>query len=618
MSDDGIGGLGRVVGGRYRLVRMLGRGGMGAVWQAEDTLLARWVALKEVWLPSAGDGPIEPSDPAVRRVIREAQAAARLRHPGIITVHDVIEEDGRPWIVMELVDGRSLADVITAQGLLSERQAAEVGLQVLDALRAAHRSGVAHRDVKPTNVLLAEDRVVLTDFGIATLHGETALTATGQMVGSPAYLAPERISGLPATAASDLWALGVTLYTAVTGAPPFQRDNTPATLMAVLEHRPSPPAHAGRLWPLIKGLLEKDPVRRLTAEQSRTLLQNTIQSLDAADRGGGTNPRPRARLPFLRRNLDDPHTADLPPTAVAPAPTLAAPTQPHMDATPVTTEAGGSGTVPVAAVPGWTTGTPSPAVMPLPAHPPTSAGPRRRWKPVVSIAVAAIMVLALAGTVLKVYPNLITASTDDTKTGPTTGADGAGRTAPPAVASPSLPVIEQTTPSTSVMENSEASANPASSAASAENAIVDDCLIGTWQSVAFSKKLKIRTEVFSVTGAADVIRRIWPDGRSTDDYAKATPLTATRKGIRYAETIRGTRDQQASTDSRVLTLSGIVSRQTLEITEDGEQLPVSVYPKQSEAYPYTCSATDLTLNDGTTFETYKRLSADPDLKVPAV
>lgn len=604
MSDESSGGAGsvRVVGGRYRLGRLLGRGGMGAVWQADDTLLARRVALKEVWLPPVGDGPIDPGDVAVRRVIREAQSSARLRHPGIVTVHDVIEENGRPWIVMELIDGRSLADVIAAQGLLSERQTAEVGLQVLDALRAAHREGVAHRDVKPANILIAEDRVVLTDFGIATISDETALTATGQMVGSPAYLAPERINGLPATAASDLWALGVTLFTAVTGASPFQRDSTPATLMAVLNHRPAAPAHAGRLWPLLNGLLEKDPAHRLTVEQSRTLLQNIIQVLDTAERGG-TNPRPRTRLPFLRRNVDEPNTGDLPPTAVAPAPTLAALTQPLGDAT-VTIEPGGADNgrgTPATAMHPWATDAMPPAAAPLPAFPAPAAGTPRRWRPAVGIAGAAVVLLALAGTLLVVYPDRITAS-GDTTSGPEVG----GGAAPSITASPSPTETVQTTPPP---------AAPAGPTAPLD--VVDDCLVGTWRSVTFSKKLQIRTEVFSVTGAKDVIRRIRPDGTSTDDYTRAAPLTATRNGNRYAETIRGTRDQKASTDNGMLTFDGILSRQTIEITENGEQLPVSVDPRQSEAYPYTCSADDLALNDGTTYEIYQRLSTDPDLTVPA-
>ena len=314
---------GRVIAGRYRLSRLLGRGGMGVVWQAHDILLDRNVAIKETWHPTAGNGPVDPADPFLRRALREAQAAARLRHPGIVTVHDVVTEDGRPWIVMELIDGRSLAEEIREHGLISERRTAEIGWHVLGALRAAHREGVAHRDVKPANILLGADRVVLTDFGIAAIDDATALTVTGQMVGSPAYLAPERINGRPATAAADLWALGVTLYTAVTGRSPFQRDDTQATFAAILTSRPAPPAHAGRLWPVIKGLLAKDPARRLTAEQALKLLDNVSNLIGSPEpaagrRWAGWRPTGRRRpRSFLN---------GMPGTVAAPPPTLAAPT----------------------------------------------------------------------------------------------------------------------------------------------------------------------------------------------------------------------------------------------------------------------------------------------------
>jgi serine/threonine protein kinase len=313
---------GRVIAGRYRLGRLLGRGGMGAVWQAHDTLLGRDVALKEVWLAASSDGePAQPSDPQVRRVLREAQAAARLRHTSIVTVYDVVTDGGSPWIVMELVEGQSLADVIATQGLLTERRTAEIGLHVLDALRVAHREGIAHRDVKPANILLEEGRVVLTDFGIAAIDDATAITATGQMVGSPAYLAPERINGQPATAAADLWALGVTLYTAVTGKSPFQRDDTLATMAAVLHSKPETPAHAGRLWPVIKGLLDKDPARRLGAEQARELLANVVRTT-----AGSAVPERRRRWWPVRQPRPEDTPDGLPGTLVAPSPTLAAPT----------------------------------------------------------------------------------------------------------------------------------------------------------------------------------------------------------------------------------------------------------------------------------------------------
>ncbi|MEV6636368.1 protein kinase [Actinoplanes sp. NPDC051470] len=318
------GGTTRIVAGRYRLVRRLGRGGMGAVWHAHDELLGRDVAIKEIYFPGAGDGPVDAGDPLVRRALREAQAAARLRHPDIITVHDVVTEAGRPWIVMELIDGRSLADLIRETGVVPAQRAAEIGLRVLDALRAAHRQGVLHRDVKPANILLDTDRVVLTDFGIAALDDATAITVTGQMIGSPAFMPPERINGRPATAAADLWSLGVTLYLTMTGRSPFHREDTQTTIAAILSSRPEPPAHGGQLWPVIKGLLEKDPERRLTSDQARPLLLNAAKTPDPS-----TPPAHRRGLsrflpaPSRKSRFTDP---DRDHTAVAPPPTLAAPT----------------------------------------------------------------------------------------------------------------------------------------------------------------------------------------------------------------------------------------------------------------------------------------------------
>jgi serine/threonine protein kinase len=317
MTEDAA----RVVAGRYRLVQAVGRGGMGTVWRAHDVLLGRDVAVKEIWFPGAGH---DSDDPLAQRALREAQAAARLRHPGVVTVHDVVIEQGRPWLVMELINGRSLAQAVEDHGLLTERRTAEIGLLVLDALRAAHRAGITHRDVKPANILLDDaDRVVLTDFGIAMIDDATALTATGQMVGSPAYLAPERINGQPASAASDLWSLGVTLYTVVTGRSPFQRGDTQATLAAVLTARPTAPAHAGRLWPVIKGLLAKDPARRLTAEQARVLL-TTVVERDAATGQVTAWRRPRWWPGSPKGPSGDPDGT--PVTVGAPSPTLAAPT----------------------------------------------------------------------------------------------------------------------------------------------------------------------------------------------------------------------------------------------------------------------------------------------------
>jgi len=265
-------GAGQVIAGRYRLIDRLGRGGMGVVWRARDEVLGREVAVKEIRLPMAGSSPDDLVDLVARRALREARAAARLRHPAIVTVHDVVTDDGRPWIVMELVRGRSLAEALVADGVLPAGRAAEIGLKVLGALDAAHRRGILHRDVKPANIMLDGDRVVLTDFGIAAVDGATALTATGLLIGSPDYLAPEQINGRSPTAAVDMWGLGVTLYAAVAGRPPFHRADTQTTLAAVLVSDPEPLPSAPDLWPIIRGLLAKSPESRLAAADAIPLL----------------------------------------------------------------------------------------------------------------------------------------------------------------------------------------------------------------------------------------------------------------------------------------------------------------------------------------------------------
>lgn len=229
---------GRLLAGRYRVVAQLGRGGMGVVWRALDEVLGREVAVKELRTYTDADGP-ELADLRLR-MQREARAAARVRHPGVVAVHDVTEVDGRPLIVMELVDGPSLDDVLRERGTLDAREAAEIGAKVMDALAAAHRAGVLHRDVKPGNILLDRSgRVVLTDFGIATMEdpgdgSATHLTRSGELVGSLDYLAPERAQGSDPGPASDVWALGATLYAAVEGSSPFRRTSTYSTLTAIV------------------------------------------------------------------------------------------------------------------------------------------------------------------------------------------------------------------------------------------------------------------------------------------------------------------------------------------------------------------------------------------------
>ncbi|MFJ3893242.1 serine/threonine-protein kinase [Streptomyces sp. NPDC090083] len=262
---------GRLIAGRYRLLGKLGHGGMGTVWRAKDETVDREVAVKEPRVPD--HLPEREREKAFERMRREARAAARLDHPAVVNVHDVAVVDGRPWIVMELVTGRSLGDALQ-EGTLDARDAARIGLQVLGALEAAHAAGVLHRDVKPDNVLLGRhDRVVLTDFGIAQIEGETNLTDTGGFVGSPEYIAPERVLGQRPGPASDLWSLGVVLYAATEGVSPFRRSNTPATLQSVLNSVPAPPTSSpGPLADLITALLAKDAPSRPNAAQVRAVL----------------------------------------------------------------------------------------------------------------------------------------------------------------------------------------------------------------------------------------------------------------------------------------------------------------------------------------------------------
>ncbi|WP_107418290.1 serine/threonine-protein kinase [Streptomyces sp. CB02115] len=251
---------------------------MGVVWRAHDEQLGRDVAVKELRLPDQV-GATERQN-WIARLDREARAAARLKHPGIITVHDRIAgPDGRPWIVMELVDGGSLADLVEAQGALPPQQVADIGRQVAAALAAAHRLGITHRDIKPANILLEEDRVILTDFGIAALEGDATLTATGMIMGTPAFMAPEQIRGLPATAESDLWSLGATLYAAVEGHAPFSGTAPSAVLVAVATEEPTPAVRAGMLGPVLDGLLNKDPGARWTMEQLQAKLSRPASAL---------------------------------------------------------------------------------------------------------------------------------------------------------------------------------------------------------------------------------------------------------------------------------------------------------------------------------------------------
>ena len=277
---------GRVIAGRYILDQPIGRGAMGVVWRGRDQLLDREVAVKEVVL-SSSIGADERKN-AYQRTLREARTAARLSHRGVVTVFDVAEEDGRPWIVMELVPSRSLDQVLTVERRLTPLRAGRIGQQLLAALAAAHAVGVLHRDVKPSNVLIArersggewDERAVLTDFGIAQFAGDPRLTQTGMVMGSPGFTAPERIRGGAATPASDLWSLGATIYAAVEGSGPYEQRGGAITTMSAIINEDAPVASgSGRLAPLIAALLRRDPSARPSAAAAARMFSDVLPLL---------------------------------------------------------------------------------------------------------------------------------------------------------------------------------------------------------------------------------------------------------------------------------------------------------------------------------------------------
>ncbi|MFD7627124.1 serine/threonine-protein kinase [Streptomyces sp. NPDC059851] len=292
-AAEAAGTEGRLLAGRYRLGQVLGKGGMGTVWRAEDETLGRTVAVKELRFGNGVDE--DEKRRLITRTLREAKAIARIRSGGAVTVFDVVDEDGRPWIVMELIEGPSLAEFIREQGPLTPRRAAEVGLAVLDVLRAAHGQGILHRDVKPSNVLIASNgRVVLTDFGIAQVEGDPSITSTGMLVGAPSYISPERARGQKPGPPADMWSLGGLLYAAVEGVPPYDKGSALATLTAVMTEPVDPPRNAGPLTEVIYGLLVKDPALRLDEERARAMLTAVVNA-----------PEPEPAAPVLAPEVEE-------------------------------------------------------------------------------------------------------------------------------------------------------------------------------------------------------------------------------------------------------------------------------------------------------------------------
>jgi eukaryotic-like serine/threonine-protein kinase len=425
----------RLVADRYALIAPLGRGGMGIVWRAHDVVLGREVAVKEVVFPPTM--PEEERRPAQARVLREARAAARLNHPGAVTLYDVVQDRGGTFIVMELVDAPTLADLVRQQGPLPVERVAEIGAQLASALEAAHQAGIVHRDVKPGNVMVPDrGGAKLADFGIASLAGDPQLTSTGLVIGSPAYMAPEQAKGEASGPPVDFWALGATMFYGVEGEPPFDRGTSIATLAAVVNDPPRAPRRAGPLTDLITALLSKDPAARPTG-------------------------------PALRAELARLSTRPVPPTEVFPAhgpgrtvPLPAATTPegpaPGADEAAATAGPGAAASPGAAADPGAgrTSGSPTdrdPAAVP-PAYrepaaapsPPRTAADRpllppapvveRRGRGRLFGVLALLVVLGLAGVLLAV--NLRSDGDGDPTAAPTTRAAGAGGDGATATTSP--------------------------------------------------------------------------------------------------------------------------------------------------------------------------------------
>ncbi|MFF3217190.1 ABC transporter substrate-binding protein [Streptomyces sp. NPDC002886] len=356
-----------LIAGRYQLVEPIGQGGMGRVWRGLDQqLFGREVAVKEILFPAGMDDGDRAT--LLRRFTGEARAAVTLSHPGIITIHDVVEHNGSPVIVMEFIRGESLAAAIRRQGRLPARRVAEIGAALLGALTEAHGARIIHRDIKPDNVLLTKDRVVLTDFGIAHLaDATTKLSRSGTVIGTPHYMPPEQLEGKHPTPANDLWALGATLYHAIEGRPPFEADGLHALAVAVFTRPHRPPVHAGPLAPVLDALLTKDPARRVGAAEATELLAAALRSdRSGADTVSEAVPR-EPEAPPVPQTPPVPETAPVSEAVTEHAPTPTPTERESEPASPLPT--------PTAEEPAHTPGTLPRPVPERPTTPPVAVPP---------------------------------------------------------------------------------------------------------------------------------------------------------------------------------------------------------------------------------------------------
>ncbi|MFI5859921.1 protein kinase [Streptomyces sp. NPDC051546] len=430
----------RLIDGRFELARPLGSGGMGTVWRARDIALDREVALKEVRPPDPATAAAQPGLVVQlrERAVREARALARLAHPNVVTIHHIVEpepgSDGHPWIVMELVRGGSLADRLEA-GPMPVADVLRLGLDLLSALRAAHAEGVLHRDVKPANVLLRPSgSAVLTDFGIAALHGATGLTSTGALIGSPEYIAPERARGEEGLAASDLWSLGMLLYVAAEGVHPLRRATSLATVVAVLDEPIPAPVRSGPLGPVLERLLVRDLSVRPDAEELEALLHGASSAL-----GGAASPvAPPAALGSFGPATPGPGPAmgSIPgPGGATPSP-FRIPHAPHTPHTPP---------------PPFVPGAGNPYAFTVPVSLPAPAPPRRRPRPALLAGLLAVVLAAGVVGLVKWLPDGdaggATGKSGDPKTSQTPAGSGAASPATgTAVAATPAPTPKASTP----------------------------------------------------------------------------------------------------------------------------------------------------------------------------